>query len=74
MIEFANNRVISKGEIIIAKCQEGQDRACRVSVNETVVVPAGTRTIVEERTAKPLATGSWILELLRGKRNKARAI
>ena len=45
VIDFANNRATSNGEIIIAKCQEGQDRACRVSVNETVVVPSGTRII-----------------------------
>ena len=51
----------------MAKCEEGQGRACRVSAKETVV-PAGTRTIIEGRTTKPLATGSWIIEPQRGKK------
>ena len=42
IIDFANNRVTSEGQTIIAKCQEGQGQACIVSAKETVVVPAGT--------------------------------
>ena len=68
VIDFANNKVTSGGVTIIAKCQEGQEQACRVSAKEAVVVPAGTQTIIEGRTSKPLATGSWIIEPLTGKR------
>ena len=42
VIDFINTKVTSKGETIIAKCQEGQGRAHRVSAKETVVIPAGT--------------------------------
>ena len=45
VIDFVNNRVTSKGEIIMAKCQEGQERACRVSVNETVVIMIYNETL-----------------------------
>ena len=74
VFDFANNRVTSEGETIIAKCQEGQEQACRVSVSETVVVPAGTQTIVEGRSVKPLATGSWIIEPLKGKRKEGKVL
>ena len=43
-------------------------------MNETVVIPASTRTIVEGRTAKPLATDSWLIEPLRGKKREEKVL
>ena len=43
-------------------------------MKETVIVPAGTQTIIEGRTAKPLAIGSWIIEPLRGKRKEEKVL
>ena len=62
--------VIIDWDPIIARCQEGQERACRVSVAETTIVPAGTWTIIEGRAMKPLASGSWVVEPLTGNRKE----
>ena len=43
-------------------------------MNETVVVPAGTQTIIAGRTAKPLATGSWIIQPLRGNKKEEKIL
>ena len=62
VLDFANNQVLCEGEKIVAQCQEGADRACRIAVAETVTIPAGSRIIIEGKTTRPLATGSWMVE------------
>lgn len=64
VLDFADNKVICEGELLVARCKEGNNRACRVSVSETVIVPAGTRTVIEGKAVKPLASGSWMVEPL----------
>ena len=64
VIDFGRNRISCNGEEVIAHCRAGMHRACRVMVAEHTVIPAGTRTIIEAKTAKPLANGSWVVEPL----------
>ena len=65
VLDFAANKVTCEGDVIVARCQEGVNRTCRISVAETVVIPAGTRTLIEGKAVKPLATGAWMVEPLR---------
>ena len=79
IIDFEVNSVICDGNPVIARCQEGSDPARRVFVAEAVVGLAGTWMITEGKTVKPVATGSWVLDPLRGKKledksNKAREL
>ena len=77
ILDFAANKVWCDGDLVVARCQEGTNRACRISVAETTVIPAGTRTILEGKAVKPLATGSLVVEPLSTSNKKvltARAI
>ena len=58
------------GNLVTALCQEGSDRARRACVAETDVVPAGTRMMTEGKLWSPIASGSWVLEPLRGKKQE----
>ena len=63
-LDFAKGKLMCEGNEIRAQCRTGTHRACRVSVSEHTVIPAGTRTIVQARATKPLADGSWLVEPL----------
>ena len=63
-IDFKTNQLICENETFSAYCKTGQYRACRVSMSEHTMIPAGTRTIVRAKTSKPLAHGSWLVEPL----------
>ena len=52
-LDFASRRVTCLGENLEAQCNRNLDRICRVTVAETVMIPAGTRKIIRGRTAKP---------------------
>ena len=67
IIDFAANKILSDVDPVIVRCQEGSDQERRVYVAETIVVWAGTR-ITKGKTMKPLATVSWVLAPLRGKK------
>lgn len=69
-IDFGSKKITFQGEKMDAQCQLTRDRACRVSIAEGVVVPAGTRRILQARATKPLATGSWLVEPLVKKRGQ----
>ena len=65
MIDFTTNRLHCKEDSIQAHCKlEKTDRACRVSVADHTVIPAGTRTIITAKSSRPLAHGSWLVEPL----------
>ena len=64
VVDFSQHQVTIEGEVHSACCRQGQQRACRVTVAENIVLPAGTRTIVPARAKKPLADGDWIIEPL----------
>ena len=42
-IDFAEQKISFHGEDLQAQCYSTQDRACRIHVNEGVMIPAGTR-------------------------------
>ena len=63
-LDFGNRRLQSDDCQIKLKCRSSTLRACRVSVSEHTVVPAGSRTILQARASKPLAHGSWMIEPL----------
>ena len=63
-IDFANHQVTCEGEIITARCHVGAERSCRVTVTEHVTIPAGSRTIIQARSRRPLADGAWLVEPL----------
>ena len=65
--DFVPSKVTCYQDPIIARCREGQERACRVPVAKTEIVAAGTWTILEGTEMKLLASGSWVVESLRGK-------
>ena len=66
-LDFSTKTVTCLGEQVEAQCKRTTERACRVSVRAGVMIPAGTRTLVEGRAAKPLATGAWLVEPLQCK-------
>ena len=63
-LDFANKTVHFHGEDFQAQCNSTRERACRVAISEGVMIPAGTRMIVEAKASHPLATGSWMVEPL----------
>ena len=63
-LDFANQTVHFHGEEFQAQCNSTRERACRVAICEGVMIPAGTRMIVEAKASHPLATGSWLVEPL----------
>ena len=63
-IDFSSHQVTCEGEVITARCHEGHERSCRVTVSEHVTIPAGTRTIIQAKTRRPLADGAWMVEPL----------
>ena len=69
IIDFAAYEVTHDRDPVIARCKEGQERTCRVSVAKTVIVLAGTWTIIERRAMKSPVSGLWVVKPLRGKRN-----
>ena len=56
-LDFANKTVHFHGEDFQAQCNSTRERACRVAISEGVMIPAGTRMIVEAKASHPLATG-----------------
>ena len=63
-LDFAKGKLTCDECEIKAQTRAGTHRACRVSLTEHTVLPAGTRTILQARTTKPLADGSWLVEPL----------
>ena len=63
-LDFAKQKIYFQGEGIKAQCSSTRTSACRVAVSEGVMIPAGTRRIIEARTSHPLASGSWLVEPL----------
>ena len=63
-LNFATKTLQSDDCDIKLKCQAGTFRACRVSVSEHTVIPAGSRTVLRAKASKPLADGSWLIEPL----------
>ena len=63
-LDFANKKISFHGEDFQAQCYDVRERACRIHVNEGVMIPAGTRRIIEAKASHPLATGSWLVEPL----------
>ena len=63
-LDFAQNKLTCGENEIKAHCRAGTHRACRVSVTEHTILPAGSRTVLQARTSKPLADGSWLVEPL----------
>ena len=65
VIDFADNKLICKGETIEARCcTVGTERACRVIIAETTSIPPGSRMILQGKSTKPLANGTWLTEPL----------
>ena len=64
VIDFSTNKITCEGEVLIARCREGQNHACRVMVAEHVTIPPESRTIIQAQTKKPLASGTWLIEPL----------
>ena len=65
VLDFSTNKIFCNGEELVACCRVGTDRACRVSLVEPTIIPAGTRTIVQGKTNQPLIPGSWMIEPLK---------
>ena len=63
-IDFKTNKLHCQDESISAECILGQHRACRVTIADNTMIPAGTRTVIMAKTTKPLAHGSWLIEPL----------
>ena len=63
-LDFGSQKITFRGEDLEAQCNSTQERACRIAVSEGVVIPAGTRMIVQAKASHPLATGSWLVEPL----------
>ena len=72
-LDFSTKTVTCSGEEVEAQCRQTVERACRVSVREGVMIRAGTRAVIEGRSAKPLATGAWLVEPLR-RENKGHSV
>jgi transposase InsO family protein/predicted aspartyl protease len=65
VIDFATNKLICNGETMEARCCAiGTDRVCRVIVAETTNIPPGCRMILQGKSTKPLADGTWLTEPL----------
>ena len=64
ILDFARGKIILEGQEILAHCRTGITRTCRVMTAEHTIIPAGSRTLIEARTAKPLAVGDWLIEPL----------
>ena len=64
VLNFATGHITCEGEEMVTRCQEGITRVCRVSTAEKVVIPANSRTVIQGRSTKPLACGSWLVEPL----------
>ena len=67
-LDFASQKITFHGEDFQAQCNSTQERACRVAVSRGVMIPAGTRVIIEAKASHPLATGSWLVEPLQRSR------
>ena len=63
-IDFAKQTIHVEGEEILAQCRSTRNESCRVAISEGVMIPAGTRRIIQAKTSYPLATGSWLVEPL----------
>ena len=50
LIDFAQQKVLHDGEILPAKCVQGNSRACRVYLAEQTVIPAASRTLVQAKS------------------------
>ena len=64
VLDFARSKLTCEGQDVKTHCRAGTHRACRVSVTEHTILPAGSRTVLQARTSKPLADGSWLVEPL----------
>ena len=64
-LDFGRKQVKYRGETIKAQCQRIQNLVCRVAVKEGVLVPSGSRKIVEARTTRHLPAGTWLIEPMR---------
>ena len=64
ILDCARNKLTCDGQEVKAYCRAGTHRACRVSVTEHTIIPAGSRTVLQAKTSKPLADGSWLVEPL----------
>ena len=63
-LNFSTKTISFHGEDLEAQCNRTQEKACRIAVTESITIPAGTRKIVQAKSSKPLATGSWLVEPL----------
>ena len=63
-LDFARKTVSFHGEKFQAQCHHTKEQACRIHVKENVMIPAGSRRIIEATASHPLATGSWMVEPL----------
>ena len=52
-LDFANKTIRCKDETMEAQCQQIRERTCRIAVAEGVLIPPGTRQIVEEELQEP---------------------
>ena len=51
-IDFKNSKLVSRNHTISANCKMAQQhRACRVTIAQHSIIPAGTRTIVQGSAA-----------------------
>ena len=64
-VDFAEKKIRLNGDDFQAQCNSTRDHACRVTVQEGVLIPAGTRKIIKGKASHPLATGSWMVEPLK---------
>ena len=64
IIDVAKNKISFGGSNVPVTCQRVMERACRVSVKEHVIIPAGTRTIIPVKASRPLSAGIWMVEPL----------
>lgn len=64
VIDVSRKQIWCDGQQVPVLCQSVTNRACRISVAHHTVIPAGSRTIVQGKAAKPLSAGTWIVEPL----------
>ena len=63
-ISVATGKVVLGQQVLKADCRTTQRTCSRVTVAETVVVPAGHRMLLPGRVSSPLAEGQWMVSPL----------